>query len=404
MNLKTILPLFFITLSTLLIAQEPVKLKFSGFVRNDFYFNSRQNMEAIDGTFQYFPKPIDNDILGNDKNAVPQSEMLSVASRLILDVYGSPIFGAKSSAKIEGDFAGFSTSYYVFRIRHAYAKLNWENTELLVGQTWHPLFGNVMPTTLSLNAGSPFQPFNRSPQIRLKYDLSKELSITTAAIYQMQYASLGPLGASNTYLKNAILPDFFLGTEYKTANWTSGIGADIKTIKPTVEKITSISAVAYTQYVHIKFLLKAKALWGENMSDLQMPWGYGISGSVDGNPTYTNFKMASSWINAVYGTKWQVGAIIGYTQNLGTNKDLLPNAGKYTSYGLGNFAIATDQILLDKAYRLAPHVSYNLSNIKVGVEYDLTSAEYGNLQSNGRVLNPYTVRNHRAVVSMSYLF
>jgi hypothetical protein len=403
MNSKRVLPLLLITISTLLTAQVSSTLKFSGFVRNDFFYNSRQNLEGIDGTFQYFPKPIENDpITGIDKNNVPQSEMLSIASRLILDVIGAPIFGAKSYAKIEADFAGFGTNNYVLRIRQAFTKLNWDQTELLVGQTWHPLFGTVVPTTPSLNAGSPFQPFNRSPQIRLKYDLSKEFSITAAGIYQMQYLSYGPLGASNTYLKNAILPDFFLGTEYKTANWTSGIGADVKTIKPSVEKITSLSAVAYTQYVHLKFQFKAKAFWGENMSDLQMPWGYGVTDSINGNTGYTNFKMMSSWINAVYGAKWQVGALVGYSQNLGTNKKLLDVGGKLTAYGTG-FS-ASNQLMVDRLFRIAPHVSYNLSNIKLGAEFDVTTAEYGKLQTNGRIINPTMVNNKRVVVSLSYLF
>lgn len=403
MYLKRISWLFIIAISTLLTAQEQKQIKFSGFVRNDFFYNSRQNFEGIDGTFQYFPKPIDNDIItGNDKNAIPQSEMISVASRLILDVMGTPILGAKSSAKIEADFAGFSNIYYVLRIRHAYAKLNWDKTELLVGQTWHPLFGTIMPTIPSLNVGSPFQPFNRSPQIKLKHDLNPSLSLTAAGTYQMQYVSNGPLGPSNTYLKNAVLPDMFLGAEYKTTNWTSGIGADIKTIKPSVEKITSMSAVAYTQYAHQKFLFKAKALWGENMSDLQMPWGYGVTDSIKGNVGYTNFKMMSSWLNVVYGNKWQVGAFVGYSQNLGTNKKLLDVGGKLTAYGTG--FTQTNQLMLDRLFRIAPHVSYNLSNIKIGAEFDVTAADYGILQSNGRVINPSMVNNKRVVVSMSYIF
>lgn len=401
MHLKKSLILFFFSISTLLFAQEPAKLKFSGFVRNDFFYNSRMNEDCIDGTFQFYPKPVELNA-GIDKNDVPQSEMLSISTRLTIDMNGSNIFGAKSSAKIEADFAGFGTTNYALRIRQAYTKLNWEKTELLVGQTWHPLFGNVMPTIISLNAGSPFQPFNRSPQIRLKYNLSNTLSVTAAAIYQLQYTSQGPLGSSNTYLKNALLPNLFLGTECKTKNWITGIGADVKTIQPLVEKITSVSAVAYTQYTNPTFQIKAKALLGENMSDLQMPWGYGISGSVDGNPSYTNFKMMSSWINAVYGKQWQVGAIIGYSQNLGTNKNLLDVAGKFTAYGRGFYA--ADQTLLDRLYRIAPHVSYNLPNFKLGCEFDVTAAEFGKLQSNGRVVDPTMVNNKRAVISMSYLF
>ncbi len=60
--------------------------------------------------------------------------------------------------------------------------------------------------------------------------------------------------------------------------------------------------------------------------------------------------------------------------------------------------------MLDCVYRVAPHLSYNLPNLKFGLEYDLTATEYGKLQSNGRVINPYIINNHRVVPSVSYFF
>jgi len=180
---------------------------------------------------------------------------------------------------------------------------------------------------------------------------------------------------------------------------------DLKTIKPTIELLTSASAVAYTQYSNSTFQLKAKALWGENLSDHRMPWGYGIGGIniATGDSTYTNFNSISSWIDAVYGTKWQVGVFVGFSQNLGTNQNLLADSnGKYIVYGAGFFT--KNQQMLDRLYRIAPHVSYNLPNLKFGVEYELTSANYGTLRSTGRVVNPYIVNNHRVVASISYIF
>lgn len=405
MNFKQLLIVLFISYSAITIAQEPVKLKVYGFVRSDFNYNSRQNTEAIDGLFHLFPKPIDMST-GKDKNAVSQAEMLSIATRIGLDITGTDILSAKSSAKIEADFAGFTTNFFVLRIRHAYAKLNWTNSELLVGQTWHPLFGSVMPTGPSLNAGAPFQPFNRSPQVRFKYNLNSKLSLMAAGSYEMQYTSQGPNttlaanGANASYLKNAKLPDLFVGTECKTTHWTTGLGVDVKTIKPTVETLTSGSIVAYTQFIGTKFQFKAKSLLGQNLTDYVMPCGYGVTDSINGNIGYTNFNMSSTWLNVVYGTKWQVGAFVGYSQNLGTTKDLLARAGKFTTYGYG----ISDQLLLDRIYRIAPHVSYNLPNLKFGLEYDLTTATYGTVNAKGHVTSPYNVSNNRVVASASYIF
>ena len=409
MNLKKLLPLIFIAFSTLAIAQETTKLKVYGFVSNDFFYNSRQNVEMVDGVIQLFPKPIELNTAGVDKNAVAQAEMISVDTRLGIDLTGAPILGAKSSGKIEADFAGFGTSYYVFRIRQAFMKLNWEKTELLVGQTWHPLFGSVVPTTFSANAGGPFQPFNRSPQVRVKESLSKTLSLTAAALYEMQYASQGPAGTSNTYMKNAIVPDFFVGLENKTKHWTLGVGADLKTIKPEPlndATISSLSASAYAQYVNGKLQLKGKTTYGENLSDQLMLGGYGVSKYASDSATvlsYTNLKSMNTWVNLVYGTKLQVGLLLGAANNLGSSDNFdLRKGKKMTAYGY-SFYDASQQVL-DHLYRIAPQVSYNLSNFKFGLEYDYTTASYGAIQRDGSAKNTYSVSNNRILASVMYIF
>ncbi|MEI6554069.1 MAG: hypothetical protein WCL70_00610 [Paludibacter sp.] len=406
MYLKRLLPLVFLFIfSTLFAEDSSIKFKLYGFVRNDFYYNSRVNQESLDGLFYIYPKAVELNSTNQDKNAVPQAEMLSIASRVGFDITGSSIFGASSSAKIEADFAGFSTNYYVLRIRQAYAKLNWKNTELLVGQTWHPLFGSVMPTVLSLNTGAPYQPFNRSPQVRVKQILNSNISLTAAAIYQMQYTSQGPLGASASYIKNAIVPNLFIGTEYKSNHWTSGACIDLKTIKPSVEEITSVSAEIYTQYINPVLQVKAKALWGQNLSDHQILSGYGVSGinPSNGAATYTNFNAITSWLNVVYGTKWQVGAFIGLSKNMGTSSSLLAASdGKFTVYGCGY--TDSSQQLLDRLIRLSPQISYNLPNFRLGLELDYSTALYGTVQNSGLVSSPYKVDNKRIVATMSYIF
>ena len=63
-----------------------------------------------------------------------------------------------------------------------------------------------------------------------------------------------------------------------------------------------------------------------------------------------------------------------------------------------------NQLLLDRLIRISPHVSYNLPNFIIGMEYNFTSASYGTLLNNGNVVNPYKVSNHRLVATVSYLF
>ena len=98
---KTLLILSLFFPFSFVSAVEPTSsYKLYGFVRNDLYFNSRQNTEALDGLFNMVPKPIDLDATGKDKNALPNSQMLSISTRLGLDFIGTPILGSKSSAKI----------------------------------------------------------------------------------------------------------------------------------------------------------------------------------------------------------------------------------------------------------------------------------------------------------------
>lgn len=408
MKLKKVLLFLFICTSINTFAEEQkVKLKFYGFVRNDFYFNSRANSQAIDGAFHIYPEPVVPDAANNikDKNDVPQATLLAIATRLGLDVNGVDVLGARTSAKVEADFAGFGSNHYVLRIRQAYAKLNWEKSELLIGQTWHPLFGNILPSIVSLNTGSPFQPFNRSPQIRFKQNFTKNFSLTGAAIYQMQYTSFGPLGASTSYMKNAVMPNLFLGLENGGKHWTVGAGIDLKMIKPDINnRLTSVSGMAYTQYVAQKWQVKVKAVYGQNLTDHMMLSGYGASkisneGKIE---EYTNFNIISSWLNVTYGHKWRVGMIAGFSQNLGTSQSLASHNNDFIYYGRG---VYTDtQSLLDNLFRVAPHVTFNLPKLTFGIEYDFTTASFGKLKSDGKVNNTYSVDNHRIAALAVYNF
>lgn len=408
MNFKQLFAAIFVTSAAIASAAEPTTtaVKIYGFVGNDFYYNSRQNQDMVDGVIHLFPKPesISN---GADVNAVSQSEMLSINTRIGLDISSSPVLGAKSSGKIEADFAGAGTTYFVLRIRQAYMKLNWTKSELTVGQTWHPFFSSVMPTTLSSNSGAPFQAFNRSPLVRFKQTLTPTLSASAAAIYEMQYASMGPgvTGASNIFMKNSQIPNLFVGLENKAANWTAGVGADYKRLKPdTKNYISSFSATAYGLYSTGKFQLKGKAVLSQNLTDQLILGGYGVSKYAADKSTveeYTNFNNFTGWVNAVYGTKLQAGLILGISHNLGTTKDLaLSTANKVTTYGYGMY----DQLVLDKLYRIAPQVSYNVSNFKMGVEYDCTAGRYGNMGINGKAKDTYSVVNNRVVATVMYIF
>lgn len=401
---QAITVLLILTISIAVKASEPLKVKFYGFVRNEIFFNSRENIQAFDGLLNIMPKP-EKIVNGIDENLTPQMELLSVATRIGVDLSGSEIFGAKASAKIEGDFAGTGNTYFLFRIRQANIKLNWSNTELLIGQTWHPLFGNVFPSHNSLNAGAPFQPFNRSPQIRLNQKFGSSFSLTGTALYQMQFLSQGPAGASSIYLKHAMLPNLNLTAEYRTKHWLSGAGVDFKIIHPRFnESLSSTSFVAFTQFSDKKIQLKAKAILGQNLTDHIMIGGYGVTENLGGISKYTNINTFTSWVNAEYGKTWQVGIFAGISKNLGSRKPLMQTflENNVTIYGNGFYN--DEQLITDQLWRIVPNLNYNFSNIRVALEYELTNAVFGKVQSNGKATNPYNINNHRIMALISYNF
>ena len=191
-----------ITVSGSFAQMQDFKFKFSGQIRTDFYYNSRANEETVDGLFYMYPKDKVRDPEGNDLTSTPNSNFYTLYSRLGVDVAGPKLGTAKTSAKVEVDFRGTGTSYSVTRLRHAYLNLDWGKSAVLIGQTWHPLFGEVFPQMLNLSTGAPFQPFNRSPQIRYRYT-DNGWQLTGSVLSHLQYLSAGPNGKSEEYIKNS---------------------------------------------------------------------------------------------------------------------------------------------------------------------------------------------------------
>jgi hypothetical protein len=381
---------------------------FYGFVRGDAYYNSRNNVEAVDGNFYLYPLNKALDANGNDLNDNPNSSFYTFTTRFGLDMTGPDVGSAKTSAKVEVDLGGFNLANYLLRVRQAYVNLSWKRgSSLLLGQTWHPLFGDVMPDVLNLNTGSPFQPFNRSAQIRYQYK-SNRFTFTGSAIYQLMYLSIGPNGKSEEYQKNGVIPELFAGITYHANGFSGGIGADMISLKPRLhatmgdniykvnERITSMSFVAHAQYKTDNLFLAGKTLLASNQSHNAMLGGFGVSSidDITGEQKYTASRHSTTWLNAVAGNKWKGSLFMGYSKNLGTTDKLV---SPELFYGSG---IDIDQLLC-----ISPGFSYNLPHWKIGVEYAATTAWYGETGlSNGKVTNTHAITNHRILGLLMYYF
>ena len=380
------------------------KLKIYGQVRADLFYNTRANVESVDGLFYSYPMDIKPDAEGNDLNDQDNSNFYLLYSRLGLDVNGPKLGSAKTSAKIEFDFRGSGTTLSLIRLRHAYFNFNWGKSSVLAGQTWHPFFGEVSPQMLNLNTGAPFQPFSRAPQVRYRFN-HKGLQLTASAVWQSQFLSNGPEGKSNKYIKNSCVPEIHFGADYKTSNLIVGAGADMTSLVPRTqstlngntykvdERITSVSGEIHAKYTTPMWQFAAKSTLASNLTQTSMLGGYGVCDidPITGQQSYTPTYNSSSWVNVVWGKKWKVGIFGGYMKNLGTTKEVSSLIGT---------GVDVDQIVCGSA-----EVTYNLPHWRIGLEYNYTTAWYGDLnKANGKIINTHSVDNHRAVVSASFMF
>ena len=389
-----------------------VKADIYGFVRNYFTYDSRSCVQSNEGLFNMLPNDHKYGADGEDLNAIPSVRFLSITTRFGVNVSGPEIWGAKSSAKFESDFCGASSSSaFNLRIRQAYAKLAWEKHDLLVGQAWHPISGDLMPEVFSLATGAPFNPFNRSPQVRYNYSPVKSLTFTASALYQYQYGSVGPNGGtSNVYSRNALVPELFVGMTAKGEHLTGGWGVNASTIAPRVvngdvrvhERLTSYSAMVFGSLKVDYLTVRAKAVYGQNTSHMQQPTGYGVvSIAADGTCTYDPMQLGSAWVTMMYGKKLRYGFFAGWMKNFGSADQEYMVA-----------PVVRNNTGMDQAYRFSPVVTYKEKNMTIGLEYEHTAAAYGDykrssgfgLLTNGIIENTHWVANHRVCMMLKYDF
>lgn len=411
-----------ITVSGSFAQMKDFKFKFYGQIRTDFYYNSRANEETVDGLFYMYPKDKVRDEDGNDLNSTSNSNFYTLYSRLGVDVAGPKLGTAKTSAKVEVDFRGTGSSYSVVRLRHAYLNLDWGKSALLLGQTWHPLFGDVSPQILNLSVGAPFQPFSRAPQIRYRYT-NHNFQFTGAAVWQSQYLSQGPAGKSQEYIKKSCIPEIYVGADYKKGGLLAGVGVELLSLKPRTEsviqgyeewwngnnpiwlpftrkykvdeRITTLSYEAHVKYTNKDWFIGAKSVLGSNLTQASGLGGFGIK-SIDertGEQKYTPIRFSSSWLNVVYGQKWKPGIFVGYAKNLGTSDELASEQLYGTGTNLAQLVTAGAEL------------TYNVPHWKFGLEYTLSSAWYGSLnKTNGKIIDTHAVCNNRIVAVAMFMF
>lgn len=404
------------------VAESAAKYKLYGFIRNFAVFDSREAYAGTDDLYFYMPKDESGD---PDANAIASFRMLSLTTRLGLDVSGYRYGDMNLSGKVEADFYCKSGSVAVLRLRQAYVALNWKGLgkkgddalTVNIGQTWHPMAAD-MPHIVNLETGAPFNPFNRSPQVMANYSFGGKIDITGGFLYNMQYLPVGPTSYANTvttksanFMKYGLLPELYLGFSFRPArNFLARVGSNFLSIKPLWKdgngnklggRLTAMSPFVFMQYTGKNgFQIKAKSVLAQSGEHMNLLSGYGASRlNSDGGYDYTPMRSSVSFISAQYGRKWQVLGMLGYVKLLGTAEDLI-DTNKL--YWFNTSVLDADNFR--QMYRFTPTIAYNMGKLTFALEYNLTSVQFGeNKGADGVVTdNLHWVTNHRILAMVKF--
>ncbi|MDZ7624235.1 MAG: hypothetical protein U5J96_07315 [Ignavibacteriaceae bacterium] len=402
------LVLLFLFTSTIIYSQtekQSFGISFSGFVKTDIFYDSRQSVTIREGHFLLYPQNENLDINTNDINDKSSFNILSIQSRINAKITGPEVIGAKPTAVLEGEFFGTSDAdINGFRLRHAFVKLDWEKTSLLVGQTWHPMFiVEMFPGVVSFNTGAPFQPFSRNPQVRFTHSIKKIKFIAVAAS-QRDFASNGPEGFSSVYLRNSVIPNLNAQLQYLGDNIFGGAGIDYKMITPkisTTKKVKtdeSLSSLSFTGFAKLNIdpvTFKLQGVYGSNLADHLMLGGYAVKSAdtLSGIEEYTAVNCLSVWGEISVGKDVEYAVFAGYAKNLGANDNI---NGPY--YGRGTN--------VENVFRISPRVQFNFGSLRISTEFEYTSAGYGtpNNLNKGKVENLKNFTNLRILGAIYYFF
>jgi hypothetical protein len=396
-------------LPNLLKAQGETKLstEIHGFVKSDLWWDSRRIVGAREELLLLIPEKIKTDSFGNDINARPGLGFSAITSRINLRAKGVKAFGALAEGFIEADFSGVSNAdINTFRLRHAYLKLRWDQSQLLFGQYWHPSFTpEAFPELVSLNTGAPFQPFIRSPLVQWNYYGGMEVLL--AAIGQRDYANDGPSGRIPDYLRYAGFPN--LHVQLKLAGKNAGVlglGLDYKRLRPQALSsnsayykavVDSWALMVFGKYRGKNWSLAGKAILGQNMTEHLLLGGYALAiiDTTTSSLKYTPSTHLFTWANLIVYPQGKpgrrIGLFAGYAKNLGTN---IPNLGVF--YGRG-YDIAA-------MYRFSGFLAWRQGPVELSCELEYTRAFYGTPDNFALVQNTYGVGNFRPLICAFYFF
>lgn len=406
-------------------------VEWHGFVKTDIIYDTRQLTALREGHFHIIPLSESLDAEGNDINANPSFNILSIQTRLNGKIAGPEFAGIKTSGFLEGEFFGTTDGDgNGFRLRHAFIDLDWSSTQLRVGQFWHPMFvTDCFADVVNFNTGAPFQPFSRNPQIRLTQNFGG-FSLLLTALSQRDFQSYGPVwdvtksqyssALSTEYARNSVIPEVHFQLKYKNDYLLIGAGTGYKVLRPQLitsmsdtlgngkpfineNTIGSFNAQGFMKITFNSITVKMEGTYGQNMANYTMIGGYAVKSynTSTGVLDYTNNKVFSGWIDINFKALENLSLNLfgGYSKNLGFDDNILNNnLDKFPK----NSQFFTRAANADNVLRVSPYLRWSLGKVQIAGEVEYTSIAFGtnDLADKGKVIKAKKVANTRSLLAV----
>ena len=404
-----------------------------GFFRTSAVFDARDSKADVEDLFYYIPYDKEINLDGDDIWFNPSFKMSAITTRLGLNLTGFKYGSFNVTGRLETDFYLMTGGRSSLHLREAYLNLNWDNVGSLfnsvsvkVGQAWHPM-SLGMPYTVGYEAGSPFNPYARSPQLMFEARMAGCLSLTAGLLYPMEFMPTGPQGPTADYVKYGLVPELYAGLEYSSKHLTARLGADFISLVPrwriteadglyyydvgtkVNDRVSMVSPMAYLQFSKGAFKINAKAVFASGGDHLRLMGGYALYDKSDVfDYKYTPLRSATAFVSASYGSQLQFTLFAGGMKALGTSRDILTD--KETGFADTSAIYYFDGGFKNIRYiaRVSPAVSFHLDRLSVALEYNLTGVGYGEAAAlSSRALaetNPHLIVNHRVLGIIEYSF
>ncbi len=268
-----------------------------GFVKADFGWADQGYGADYTYASRYsYSNPLTGITNENRRDRYGATYMAAGETRLSMAIKGPDGWGAKTSAFIEGEFTGATgatDTYGLFRLRHAFMKMDWSKWSLLFGQTWEN-WGVIFPDLLGRNEANPNKKGVRAPQIRLTNTINPNWN-WYIMLFQPNAASQGTWNAVGDDFARSYIPQIAAEVTWQTDK-CGKVGKD--------KLLLALSGMVGQEKVTYKDPISV-GTWSD---DTVNTWAAAFKGFIPIIPEKKGDKSMSLFLKGqfLYGQNWRV--------------------------------------------------------------------------------------------------